>query len=148
MSYRSLKTLQGPFSRFRRHPELAPEYINNPEKIGNMQYDGKNGNYPGTGDGYRYRGGGMIQVTGRANYRALGYESNPEALANPEIAAQTGAKHWRMIGLNAMSGAPLTRAQFDKVTRRINPGANKQMMDDRYARYVTSARVLGLDGVR
>jgi len=44
------------------------------------------------GDGYKYRGRGFNQITGRSNYRSYGYENNPEALNNPEGAADAAIK--------------------------------------------------------
>ena len=78
------------------------------------------------GDGFRFRGRGLIQVTGRANYaecgEALGLDlvSHPELLEQPEWAAKSAAWFWSTRGLNVLADADA----FDKITRRINGGQN------------------------
>lgn len=91
------------------------------------------------GDGYRYRGHGLIQVTGRHNHarvrdrlrakfpdRAVpDFEAEPEALMLREWAALSAADFWDDHGLNALADA----GDFEAVTRRINGGTNG--MDER-----------------
>jgi putative chitinase len=78
------------------------------------------------GDGFRYRGRGLLQTTGRANYRALSqrlgvdFEANPELLAEYKWAALSAADFWGMKGLNTLADY----GQFEKITRRINGGLN------------------------
>lgn len=78
------------------------------------------------GDGYRYRGRGLIQITGRANYEecgaALGADlvNEPEKLGEPELAARSAAWFWDSRGLNELADS----GDFEKVTRRINGGLN------------------------
>lgn len=78
------------------------------------------------GDGYRFRGRGLIQVTGRANYREIGrylglpLEDQPELLEQPEHAASSAAAFWQVRGLNALADS----GHFDLITRRINGGFN------------------------
>lgn len=81
------------------------------------------------GDGKRYKGRSYIQVTGRANYRALphwdgiDFEKHPERLAEPKYAARAACWWWRQHGLNqlAVHGDEDT---VEAVTRRINGGLN------------------------
>lgn len=91
------------------------------------------------GDGYRFRGRGLIQTTGRANYRRtrdglLGFlplvpdfEATPEALEIPKWAAYSAAWFWADRGLNALADSQA----FMQITRRINGGTNGY--DDRVA---------------
>ncbi len=78
------------------------------------------------GDGFRFRGRGLIQLTGRANYRQAGQalgvdlESNPERLGEPELACRSAAWFWREHGCNDLADA----GDFEKITRRINGGLN------------------------
>lgn len=82
------------------------------------------------GDGPRYRGRGLIQITGRFNYRAtarslqpLGapdFEAEPEALELPQWAAWSAADYWASRGLNELADA----GDFEAITRRINGGLN------------------------
>lgn len=87
-----------------------------------------------SGDGYRYRGRGFIHLTGRKNYRALGYEDDPDALSrDPRVAAVTAAAYWRMRGLNSRTARVLNRREFDSVSRTVNGGDNG--IDERWNAY-------------
>ncbi|MDF2435470.1 MAG: putative chitinase [Mucilaginibacter sp.] len=81
------------------------------------------------GDGVRYKGRGLIQITGRANYAAVTMAldidvlSNPELLEAPENAALSAGWFWSTHGLTELASANTADA-FEKVTRRINGGIN------------------------
>jgi len=78
------------------------------------------------GDGFKYRGRGLIQTTGRENYlktgMALGLDliNQPELLEQPEHAANSAAWFWEAHGLNELADA----GDFIRITRRINGGVN------------------------
>lgn len=78
------------------------------------------------GDGYRYRGRGLIQLTGRYNYRVFGeklqlpLEECPELAACPRIAPLIAARYWADRNLNVYA----SRDDFSTVTKRINGGLN------------------------
>lgn len=80
------------------------------------------------GDGFKYRGRGLIQVTGRANYAACGEAlgvdlvDQPELLEQPQYACLSAAWFWATKGLNTLADA----GDFAKITRRINGGLNGQ----------------------
>ena len=94
------------------------------------------------GDGSKYRGRGLIQVTGRANYAACGEAlgldliARPELLELPQHATMSAAWYWSTRGLNTLAD----QGQFVKITRRINGGLNGQ--DDRQALYDKALKVL------
>lgn len=85
-----------------------------------------------TGDGHRYRGRGLIQTTGRANYaqtrnglrefvpQAPDFEAAPELLEIPRWAALSAGWYWHSRGCNGLADS----AQFTRLTRRINGGIN------------------------
>src|SRR6185312_9279953 len=83
------------------------------------------------GDGYKYRGRGLIQVTGRDNYKRMGFalgvdlEADPDQLATPKLAARSAGCFWKSHGLNTYADL----GEFQKLTRRINGGLNG--LDDR-----------------
>ena len=94
------------------------------------------------GDGSKYRGRGLIQITGRANYTACGEAlgldllSKPELLELPQHAAMSAAWFWSMKGLNTLAD----QGDFVKITRRINGGLTGQA--DRQALYDKALEVL------
>ncbi len=82
-------------------------YARNPERIGNYVYANRYGNGPeSSGDGYRYRGGGLIQLTFKVNYIDIGKRlnldlvSNPATITIPLVAARAAACYWKTCGLN------------------------------------------------
>lgn len=81
------------------------------------------------GDGFKYRGRGLIQITGRFNYRKLGLalgvglESSPELLEKPEWAAESAAWYWADRDLNELADKE-TEASFKQITKKINGGYN------------------------
>lgn len=103
-------------------------------------YGDRLGNRQGTDDGWRYRGRGPIQVTGRANYRECGQvigvdlESEPSLLELRSTGAASTAWFWRKHKLTGYNGDVLS------VTRRINGGTNG--IDDRQRRYQRALSVL------
>ena len=121
----------------------AASYVHNPEALANRAYAIVNGNgSEASGDGFRFRGRGFIQVTGRRNYRRLGFENNPEALADPQVAADTATAFWQNNGLIGRTTGVLDRAQFDAVSRTINGGAtNAQERWDAYQRALRAFNV-------
>jgi putative chitinase len=126
------------------HGRSGPPYAHNPEALGNHVYADRLGNgNEASGDGYRFRGRGLMQVTGRDNYRGAGFEDNPEALSTPVGDANTAADFWRRNGLNARTTDVLNRAQFDAVSRTVNGGNVGQQ--DRWEAYQRACSALGLD---
>lgn len=108
-----------------RYPSIAAAtpYARNPEALGNHTYANRNGNgNEASGDGYLYRGRGLMQITGRANYAALGFEANPAALSEPATAANTAAAFFANNGLVARTETTLGRADFNAVSRTVNGG--------------------------
>ncbi len=94
------------------------------------------------GDGSKYRGRGLIQITGRANYAecgealALDLISNPEQLELPQNAAMSAAWYWSSRGLNSLAD----KGDFLSITKRINGGTNG--LTDRQALYDRALKVL------
>lgn len=103
----------------------AALYIRNPKALANKVYANRNGNGDeASGDGWAYRGRGLIQLTGRANYKAASegvgmgavYLHKPALVAEPSDAALTAAWYWESRGCNQMIDA----GNFDATTRLIN----------------------------
>jgi putative chitinase len=105
-------------------PDTYAPYLGNSEKMANHVYQGLNGNRPeAPGDGYAYRGGGFLQITGRKGYREVGLEDHPEEIERPDVAARASVDHWLARGLNGPTFEPIaSQAAFNAVTRTINKG--------------------------
>ena len=130
-------------------PALARAMAHDQQAIAEHVYGGRMGNAPeGHGDGWRYRGRGLVMVTGKANYEAVrdllrervagtpDLLSQPEALAEPRWAALSACAYWHDHDLNELADA----GQFDTITRRINGG--QVGAEDRRARYDRARKAL------
>ncbi|MDR5793603.1 chitinase, partial [Caballeronia sp. LZ008] len=147
------------FSYFRRNPQQATTHgyqTNRPikadglpmnqvdfEAIANGAYGGRaelgNGDFE-SGDGWKYRGRGMKQLTGRANYRSftrwnqahqdewpedrVDYEDSPDLLCQPEYAARSAAYFWVANGLPAIADRGTTAMQVNEITAIVNRNTN------------------------
>jgi putative chitinase len=82
------KGLLGIFKKYFPTPEKAALYERKPEKIANLVYGGRMGNGPeASGDGYKFRGRGFIQLTGHDNYKAFSAAIGEDCVANPDLVA-------------------------------------------------------------
>jgi predicted chitinase len=82
-----------------------------------------------------------MQVTGRANYGAIGFEDNPEALETPYGGAHGSAGWWENNGLPARTALELDRPAFDRLTRKVNKAARDA--DTRWEAYQRALGALG-----
>jgi len=130
-----------------RFPDLdtAMQYERQPEKIANKVYSGRMGNTE-DGDGAKYIGRGLIQVTGKENYthcgEALGVDliANPQLLEEPRYAALSAGWFWNKKGLNALADEG-TKDSFEVMTKRINGGLLG--LDDRKSKIIEALKALG-----
>jgi putative chitinase len=122
--------------------DVAEQYANNPEKIANKVYSGRMGNTE-EGDGWKYHGRGLIQLTGKENYVNCGLGmgvdivGNPNWLLDPKYAALSAAWFWNKKGLNSLADA----MDYETMTKRINGGILG--LDDRKAKISKAISVLG-----
>ena len=122
------------FPKYFRDRATALHYARQPEAIANRVYASRMGNGDeSSGDGWAYRGRGLIQLTGATNYRlcgdALGVDllSTPDLLTEYTYAASSAAWFWHDRGCNKYADS----GDFEGLTRRINGGLNG--LEDRYA---------------
>jgi putative chitinase len=132
----SVNGLRSVFRKYFPDDEIAAQYARQPEKIANRVYANRMGNAEeSSGDGWKYRGRGLIQLTGKDNYTAFSLQANNEAIikpdlvAQPELAAESAGWFWMINGLNKLADTGDVKA----VTRRINGGFNG--LADREAKY-------------
>jgi putative chitinase len=130
-----------------RFPDLetASQFERQPEKIANKVYSGRLGNTE-DGDGAKYIGRGLIQVTGKENYThcgdALGVDliAEPHLLEEPRYAALSAGWFWNKKGLNALADEG-TKDSFEVMTKRINGGLLG--LDDRKSKMIEALKALG-----
>lgn len=144
LNYRATRIRQVWPSRFPTVASAEP-FAFNPKGLGDRVYSGRMGNGPG--EGFLYRGRGLIQLTGRSNYITYGRLIGFDLVANPDLLLQYGVSSlaacafWHGHGLNR--GAD--RGDVVAVTRAINGGTNG--LDDRerlYQRALTNVPRYGL----
>lgn len=123
--------------------ETAEKYAHNPEKLANKIYSGRMGNgNEESGDGWKYHGRGLIQLTGKDAYTLCGDSlqadlmNHPELLLGQQYAALSAGWFWRKHGLNELAESK----QYETMTKRINGGLTGQ--DDRLKRMEQALQVL------
>lgn len=130
-----------------RFPDMdtAERYEHQPEKIANKVYGGRAdlGNTE-DGDGWRFSGKGVIQLTGRSNFTVCGlalgrpFADHPELLLEPENAALSAGWFWNKKNLNSLADAE----DWNTMTKRINGGLNG--LDDRINKIHKAMDILGV----
>ena len=121
---------------------MAEPYANNPEKLANFVYAGRMGNLQ-DGDGWKFHGRGLIQLTGRENYANCGSSigvdiiDNPDLLLTPKYAALSAGWFWHKRDLNSLADSQ----EYGAMTRRINGGTTG--LDERIAKITKALQVLG-----
>ena len=162
--YTSKSRLQQMFSYFRRNPQEADRVLLiNPraareEAIANLVYMDANRS-PGyrlgntqPGDGWRYRGRGLKQLTGRDNYRSftaghtaiwgeeVDFEANPDRVSEPKYSVRSGLWFWVSRRCHVIADGGMTRAVSERITNEINRGIGA---DSRTNRWNHSNRIYG-----
>ena len=137
-------SLRKVFPKYFPSDDLANSYAQKPEKIANRVYGGRMGNGPeDSGDGYRYCGRGVIQLTGKDNYTrfAQSLEISPEEvseyLGTFEGCAQSACWFWEANNLNKWADA----GDIVKMTKIINGGTIG--LEDRIKHYNHALHILG-----
>lgn len=126
-----------------RFPDMdtAEKYAHNPEKIANKVYAGRMGNIE-EGDGWKFHGRGLIQLTGRENYANFGHNasvdvlSNPDLLTTSEYACLSAGWYWNKRNLNELAD----KMDIEGITKKINGGTLG--LEDRKARTEKALAIL------
>lgn len=139
----SAKALRAVFRKYFPTDALANAYARQPQKIANRVYANRYGNgSEASGDGFRYRGRGFIQLTFRDNYRSFAGAFNmtlAEAVSYLETldgACLSAGWYWDSRNLNQFAD----QNRFDTITQRINGGQNGA--EDRRAHFAVAKRLL------
>jgi len=124
----SASGLKGIFGKYFKEAGLAESYQRNPQKIASRVYGGRMGNGPeSTGEGYKFRGRGYIQLTGKDNYTAFGKAINEDMTASPDKVAThypllSAAWFFTKNGLHKLADQGSTDAVVTQITKRVNGG--------------------------
>ena len=126
----SAQGLQSTFGKY--FPgNLEESYARNPERIANRVYADRMGNgNEASGDGWKYRGRGALQLTGKANYKAFSeYMKKPEIMTNPELVATTYSFESALFFFDknklwSICDQGINDAAILSLTKRINGGTN------------------------
>ena len=125
--------------------DVANQYANNPEKLANKVYGGRAdlGNTE-DGDGFKFHGRGIYQLTGRSNYTVCGealgvpFADTPELILQPEWAVMSAGWFWNKKNLNSLADSK----DYETMTKRINGGLNG--FDDRKFKIAKAFEVLNM----
>lgn len=124
----SAKGLQNIFKKYFPSEAVALDYAKKPQKIANRVYSGRMGNgNEASGDGFKFRGRGYIQLTGRDNYTAFGKSIGVDIAENPDLVATkyqllSAAWFWSKNNLNKIADTGATDAAVTMITKRVNGG--------------------------
>ena len=139
----SASALKSVFKKYFPSDELANQYARQPEKIANRVYANRMGNGPeASGDGWKYRGRGLIQLTGYNNYKNckddmhIDIVKNPDLLLVPEYALKSACWFWNKNNLNQYAD----KDDITTITKRINGGTNG--ISDREANLKKAKKIL------
>jgi putative chitinase len=124
----SVKGLTGIFKKYFPTVEVAMQYAKQPQKIANVVYANRMGNGDKvSGDGFKFRGRGYIQLTGKTNYQAFDKTVDDDIEANPDLVATkypllSAAWFWSKNKLNEIADGGPTDEVVTKITKRVNGG--------------------------
>lgn len=122
------KSLMVTFKKYFPTEQKALEYERKPEKIANLVYGGRMENGPeASGDGFKFRGRGYIQLTGKVNYRAFGTAINEDIISTPDVVATkypllSAAWYWNSRNINKVCDKGDSNAVTTEVTKLVNGG--------------------------
>ena len=124
----SAKGLMGIFKKYFPNASIAAQYERKPAKIAAKVYGGRMGNgNEASGEGYKFRGRGYIQLTGKENYTAFGKSIGEDILSNPDVVSSkyallSAAWFFSKNGLHKMADSGASDAVVTQITKRVNGG--------------------------
>jgi len=124
----SAKGLMGIFKKYFPSASIAAQYERKPVKIAARVYGGRMGNgNEASGEGYKFRGRGYIQLTGKENYTAFGKSIGEDILSNPDVVSSkyallSAAWFFSKNGLHKMADSGASDAVVTQITKRVNGG--------------------------
>ena len=144
----STKGLIATFPKYFKQPGLAEAYSRNPERIASRVYANRMGNgAEGTADGWKFRGRGYIQLTGKSNYSSFDAFVNENILLDPDLIAKkypllSAGWFFHKNKLNTISDKGMNEQVILELTKRINGGTNG--LQDRIKYTTKFGKLLGV----
>lgn len=144
----STKGLIATFPKYFKQPGLAEAYSRNPERIASRVYANRMGNgAEGTADGWKFRGRGYIQLTGKSNYSSFDAFVNENILLDPDLVAKkypllSAGWFFHKNKLNTISDKGMNEQVILELTKRINGGTNG--LQDRIKYTTKFGKLLGV----
>jgi putative chitinase len=144
----STKGLIATFPKYFKQPGLAEAYARNPERIASRVYANRMGNgAEGTAEGWKFRGRGYIQLTGKSNYTAFDAFVNENILSEPDLVAKkypllSAGWFFHKNKLNSISDKGMSEQVILELTKRINGGTNG--LQDRIKYTTKFGKLLGV----
>ena len=144
----STKGLIATFPKYFKQPGLAEAYSRNPERIASRVYANRMGNgAEGTADGWKFRGRGYIQLTGKSNYSAFDAFVNENIVLDPDLVAKkypllSAGWFFHKNKLNTISDKGMNEQVILELTKRINGGTNG--LQDRIKYTTKFGKLLGV----
>ena len=133
------KGLLRTFKKYFPTEAKALQYERKPEKIANLVYANRMGNgVESSGDGFKYRGRGYIQLTGKVNYESFNKMVDDDIIVNPALVATkypllSAAWFWNSRLLNTLADKGATEVEVSSITKKVNGGVNG--LADRLAKF-------------
>jgi putative chitinase len=143
----SAQALQSVFRKYFPDEATAAQYARKPEMIANKVYANRMANGDeASGDGWKFRGRGYIQLTGKQNYTSFDKVVDDNILSNPDLVADkypllSAAWFWDSNKLNTLADKGATDADVTAITKRVNGGTHG--LDDRLSKFKKYYELLG-----
>ncbi len=137
----SAAALQSVFRKYFPDEATAAQYARKPEMIANKVYASRMANGDeASGDGWKFRGRGYIQLTGKQNYSSFDKIIEDDLLSNPDLVAEkypllSAAWFWDSNNLSALADKGATDADVTAITKRVNGGTHG--LEDRLSKFNT-----------
>lgn len=126
----SAQSLRAVFGKYFPDDQIAKLYERKPEKIANVVYASRMGNGDkASGEGFKFRGRGYIQLTGKVNYKAFDVVVPEDIVTNPDLVATkypllSAAWFWNSRNLNTLADNGKSDAVVAQVTKKVNGGTH------------------------
>jgi putative chitinase len=147
LSYTTISRLRAMFSKFKTMSDAeVSTYLKKPERLANLVYANRIGNgNEASGDGWAYRGSGLIQLTGRGNFKKAGeeigidIENNPDLVRGEDSCVRVAVAYWTFRDINSVAAD--SEDGVNAVTKKINPNEAEDGRKERRDNYKRARQI-------